>query len=186
MKFKKRYLYLVGLAILTLINVFHFGDYCYGALNTFLFIIFSVLFGLLFLIITFYNLYKISLKKERFDFAPGILLLFFLVLVLYAVKYPDYYIHKTQIKSFKSIKKIDSTTTKIALYSNKTFEAKTILEKSDCTTKGSYFFKNDSLFLVNNDKDLDNIYFDKAYFFRKTDGFLFPRKSKLPPLRLEE
>lgn len=183
MKLKKRYLFLVGVGILTFINVFHFGDYCYGILNTFLFIVFSILFGIFFLSITFYNLYKISLKKERFDFIPGILLLFFSILIIYTVKYPDFYIHKTRIKTFKSIRKIDSTTTKLILFSNYTFEAKTILEKSECTKKGKYSIKNDSLYLKNNNA-VKQKYFDNVYFYNQKDGFLVPKNNYLPALKI--
>lgn len=186
MKLKKRYFFLLLLAILTFSNAFHFSDYCYNSLNTFLFIVFSVLFGALFLIITFYNLYKISIKKERFDFVPGILLLFFSVFVIYSVKYPGYYIHKTEIKSFKSIKKIDSTTIRIILYSNYTFESKTILEKSDCTKKGSYYFKNDSLYLKNNNIDTEDYFFDKIYYHDENEGLLIPKNKMLLILKKEK
>lgn len=185
MKIKKRYLFLLLLAILTFSNTFYFSDYCYNSLNAFLFLVFSVLFGALFLIITFYNLYKISIKKERFDFVPGILLLLFSVFVIYSVKYPGYYIHKTEIKSFKSLKKIDATTTRIILYSNYTFESKTILEKSDCTKKGSYFFKNDSLYLVKNNSKEEDGFFDKTYYYIENEGLLIPKNKKLPVLEKE-
>ena len=186
MKFKKRYLFLLLFAILTFSNVIHFGDYCYDSLNTFLFIAFSVLFFGAFLIMTFYNLYKISLKKERFKFTPGILLLIFFGLVVFVTKYPDTYIFKTPIKSFKSIKKVDLNTLKIILFSNKTFESKTILEKSDCTQKGSYFIKNDSLYLNYNNKKSRDLYFDKTYHYNEGEGSLTPRDGKLLVLKLEK
>ena len=185
MNVKKRYLFLVGFAILTLINVFHFGDYCYDSLNTFLFLVFSTLFGALFITITFYNLYKISIKKERFDFVPGILLLFFLMFVTYSVKYPGFYLHKTRIKTFVSPVKINETTTKIILFSNYSFESKTILEKSDCTKKGSYFIKKDSLYLKNNNSPSDEVNFDTVYYYNEKEGLLIPQNKKFSNLKAE-
>lgn len=185
MKFKKRYFFFLLFAVLTFSNVIHFDDYCYDALNTFLFITFSVLFSGAFLIMTFYNLYKISLKKERFDFMPGILLLLFFSVVIFQIKYPKTFIFKTQIKSFKSLKKIDSTITKVILYSNNTFKSKTILKKSDCTKNGNYLIENDTLYLNYNNKIVDKVYFDNIYYYNQKEGLLNPKNRKLPVLKLE-
>lgn len=184
MKFKKRYLILLLLAFLALYNVYHFNDFCYDVLNTFLFLVFSVLFALVFLIITFYNLYKISLKEEFFDFVPGILCLFFFSLVFLSVNYPDTYFHKSTVKSFKSLNESSLNSYKIILFDDMTFESKTILEKSECTQKGSYYFKNDSLYLEKNNKLQEDRFFDSIYGYNKKGGLLTPTSAGLETFKI--
>ena len=186
MKFKKRYISLVVLAILALYNVYHFDDFCYGVLNTFLFLVFSILLAIIFLIITFYNLYKISLKKEFFDFVPGILCLFFFSLVFLSTNYPNTYFHKSAVKSFKSVKESKLSSYKIILFDDMTYESKTILEKSVCTQKGSYYFKSDSLFLNKNNNLQKNIFFDSIYIYNKKQGELLPISIDLESFKIDE
>jgi hypothetical protein len=186
MKLKKRYVLLFIFAVLSLYNVFHFGDYCYGILNTFRFIIFSVLFSAFFLIITFYNLYKISTKTERFDFVPGVLSIAFYSLIFLSTNYSNIYFHKSSIQSFIPVKMDSLTSYKIILFDDNTFERKTILEKSECVKKGSFFFKNDSLYLVHKNKELQNVFFDTLYFYNKKEGFLSPNNNTLEVFKLEE
>ena len=184
MKFKKRYLTLLVLAFLALYNVYPFNDFCYNVLNTFLFLVFSILFALVFLIITFYNLYKISLKEEFFDFVPGVLCLFFSSLVFLSINYSDTYFHKSRVKSFKSLSKNDLVSYKIILFDDMTFESKTVLEKSECTQKGSYYFKNDSLYLEKNNKTQKNSFFDSIYKYNKKSGFLTPISTGLETFKI--
>ncbi|PQJ79497.1 hypothetical protein [Polaribacter porphyrae] len=174
MKIRKRYILLILLALLPLLKLIHPNDYCFGYEDLIIIGGFAILFFIPFLVIVFYNLYKISLKKELFNFRPIIIAVVYTVCLLFLLKNHDKNIFKEELYFFKVDGRSNPSYT-IRLFNDKSFEFKISEFKKACYYKGEYYLKKDSLFLnkngtINNINKLDTI-----YFFNKETLKLIPR-----------
>lgn len=185
MKFRKRYLLLILLATLPFYKLIHPDNYCFGDVDLVIIGFFVIFFIIIFLVIFFYNLYKITLKKELFNFRPLIIAAIFTTALYTALEYHDENIFKNKVQFFKSYSK-DNALLEINLFDDNTFELKIINPNSFCVEKGAYHFKKDSLFLNKYDNVEGNIVFDDVYIYNEIYHSLSPIYSGLPTLSLEK
>jgi len=184
MEFKKRHLILVAFALLPFLNLIYFGDYCFGVANLLIITGLTIAFAIAFLVITFYDLYNLSIKKLRFNFAPLLIVFIFSISLFIGIKYQGKFLFKNEEISFKN-EIGEETTSRILLFTDKTFEVKRALKNEVCTKKGTYYFKNDSLFLDKNDKSYNDVVFDSIYYFNKTKKLLIPSNRNLLKYKVE-
>ena len=188
MKLRKRYITLILLALLPFYKIIHDKNYCFGDLDLVIIAGFTILYIIAFLAVFFYNLYKITLKKELFNFRPLIITLVFFTTLYLALEYHDENFLKEKVEVFKSTSK-ENTLLEINLFSDDTFELKTIYQdypKSFCVEKGNYYYNKDTLFL-NKFNNLDgNIVFGDVYIYDEKFKSLNPIYSGLPIFVLKE
>lgn len=185
MKLRKRYFLLILLAVLPFYKLFHPDNYCFGDLDLALIGLLVILFIIVFLTVFFYNLYKITLKKELFNFRPLIIAAIFTTSLYLGLEYHDENVFKNKLQVFKSYSK-EKALLEINLFDDNTFELKIINEESFCVEKGKYHFKRDTLFLNKYDNLKGNIVFDDVYIFNEIYHSLNPIYSGLPTLTLEK
>ena len=184
MKFEKIHLVLIMFALLPFLNLIYLGDYCFGVANLLIVTGLTIVFAIAFLVITFYDLYNLSIKRLSFNFMPLLIVFIFSITLFIGIKYQGKFLFKNKEISFKNEIGID-TTSRIILFTDKTFEVKQALKNEVCTKKGIYYFKNDSLFLNKNDRSLNDVVFDSIYYFNKTENLLIPNNNKLLNYKLE-
>lgn len=185
MRLRKRYFLLIFIAILPFYRLFHPDNYCFGDVDLALIGLLVILFVIVFLAIFFYNLYKITLKKELFNFRPLIIAAVFTTLLYTALEYHDEALFKDKVQVFKGYSK-EKASLEINLFNDNTFELKTTIEKSFCVEKGKYHFKRDTLFLNKFNNVKGNIVFGDVYIYNKTYQSLNPIYTGLPILTLEK
>lgn len=182
MKIRKRYIALILLALLPFYKIIHSKNYCFGDVDLVIVGGLTILYIIAFLTVFFYNLYKISLKKELFNFRPLVITLVFLTALYYGLEYHDQNLFKEKVKIFNGTSK-DNALLEINLFNDNSFELKTISEeypKSFCVEKGTYIFKKDTL-LLNKFNNVDgNIVFGNVYIYNKTYTSLNPIYTGLP------
>ncbi|AUC20290.1 hypothetical protein, partial [Polaribacter reichenbachii] len=137
MKLRKRYILLILLALLPFYKLIHPDDYCFGDVDLVIIGGLTIIFIITFLAIFFYNLYKITIKKELFNFRPLIITAVFAVVFNRALEYHDKAIFKDKFQVFNSFSK-EKALLEIILYDDATFEFKTIYDNSYCVEKGTY------------------------------------------------
>lgn len=180
-KIRKRYILLIVIAILPLFKLIHPNDYCFGIADLFIIGAIAVAFFIAFLVVLFYNLYKISLKVELFNYRPILIFVVFGVCLYLGVSYHDQHIFKTESNSFITSSSNDLNG-KLLLFTDGTceFELKYESARYSCFYKGNYFYKKDSLILQNiklSDDELPKKFLvkedtliafkaDKAFFYR--------------------
>lgn len=184
-KVRKRYLLLIILALFPFYRLFHSENYCFGDVDLVIIGGLTLMYIITFLSIFFYNLYKITLKKELFNFRPLIITFFFSMSLYYTLEYHDKNLFKEKVQVFKSYTK-EKEKLKISLFKNKTFELRTIDSTSFCVEKGNYQYKNDTLFLNKRNNVDGNIVFGDIYVFNKKFQSLNPIYSGLPIFVLEK
>ncbi len=183
MKFKKRHLLLLLFAFLPFLNFIHFDDYCFGVAELLIIGGLTIVFFIAFLVISFHDLYNLSIDKLRFNFVPLTIVFFFSLLLFFAIKYHDKNFNKNEVQTFKN--EIDGVVfNTLILFDDYTFELSEISIQETCTKKGAYQFKKDSLFLNKNDKNFIDTVFDGTYYFNKKRNLLIPKKSRFLNLRL--
>jgi amino acid transporter len=184
-KIRKRYLLLIVLALFPFYRLIHPENYCFGDIDLVIIAMLTILYIIAFLSIFFYNLYKITLKKELFNFRPLVITFFFSMTLYYTLEYHDKNIFKDKVQMFKGYSK-EKEILEINLFKNKTFELKTIKPKSFCVEKGTYYYKKDTLFLNKLNNVDGNINFGDVYTFNKTFQNLNPIYSGLPTFTLKK
>jgi hypothetical protein len=182
MKIRKRYIVLILLALLPFYKIIHNKNYCFSDVDLVIIGGLTVLYIIAFLAVFFYNLYKITLKKELFNFRPLVITLVFLTTLYYALEYHDQNLFKEKVQIFHGTSKEDSLL-EINLFNDDSFELKTINEdypKSFCVEKGTYYYKKDTLFLNKFNNVDGNIVFGDVYIYNKTYTSLNPIYTGLP------
>lgn len=150
-----RYILLVVIALLPLFKLIHFNDYCFGVADLLIIAAIAIIFFIAFLVILFYNLYKISLKIELFDFKPLIIFFVFAISLYYALSYHDKHISKTKKISFITYNDLENLS-ELHLFADKTFEYKDVKVEYSCYYNGRYKITKDTLKL-----EFENSSFDK-------------------------
>lgn len=185
MKLRKRYFLLIFLALLPFYRLIHTENYCFGDIDLVIISGLTILYIVAFLSILFYNLYKITLRKELFNFRPLLITLVFSLTIYIALEYHDKHFFKNTTQVFKSVSK-EKSLLEIYLYNDNTFELKTIDLKSFCVEKGMYYYKKDTLFLNKLNKVDGNIVFGDMYIYNERNQSLKPIYSSLPSFRLKK
>lgn len=180
MRFRKRYLVLIVFAILPLIKFVHLGDYCFGIADLLIIGGLSILFFIAFLVTLFYNLYKISLKRELFNFSPLIIATLLALVIYLGYKYHDKNMFKEQQATYLE-ESIVKKPTQITLFKDQTFEVKTFFKEYYCAKNGSYQIKKDSLFLYQNDSA--DVVLDRIYFIDTKSKKLIPNSLHFKSLQ---
>jgi len=183
MKFKKRHVLLLLFAFLPFLNFIHFDDYCFGDAELLIIGGLTIAFFIAFLVISFHDLYSLSIDKLRFNFVPLTIVLIFSILFYFGLNHHDKNFSKDEVQIFKN--EIDNVVyNTLILFDDNTFELSEISIKETCTKKGTYQFKKDSLFLNRNDKTFTDTVFDSIYYFNKKDNLLISKESVFSNLRL--
>lgn len=155
------------------------GDYCSGLLN---FLNSLVLLGLLVIIVfvfTILNVIKIKKGKEKFDFIPLILVLFFCAIWYFLVNQPDkkFWTKKALIGIVESEGTPKSGT--LVLFENGSFGASYHDADYSCTYQGDYEISESILVLNRADlTELTNEIFTTEYVIHKNDSVLKPLKEE--------
>lgn len=184
-KIRKRYLLLIVLALFPFYRFIHTDNYCFGDVDLVIMAGFTIIYIIAFISILFYNLYKIALKKELFNFRPLIITLVFSTTLFYTIEYHDQNLFKEKVQVFRSYTK-QKEKLEISLFKNKTFELRTIDSTFFCVEKGIYEYKNDTLFLNKSNNIDGNIVFGDVYVFDSKFQSLNPIYSGLPIFVLEK
>lgn len=184
-KLRKRYFLLIFLAIIPFYKLIHLDDYCFGDVDVFAVVMLAIVFAIAFITIVFYNLYRISLRNELFNFRPIFIAGVFLISLLLGLKFHNNNPFKSKVNVFKSTSE-ENEELEIVLFKDNTFEFKTSFNHNTCVEKGTYFFKNDSLFLNKNNKTKTTAIFDSVYVFNKTYLILEPKDNSLQKFTLKK
>lgn len=182
MKIRKRYIVLILLALLPFYKIIHDKNYCFGDVDLVIIAGFTVLYIIAFLAVFFYNLYKITLRKELFNYRPVIITIVFLTTLNYALEYHDKNLFKDKVQVFHSTSK-ENALLEINLFNDASFELKTINDdypKSFCIEKGTYLYKKDTLYLNKFNSADGSIVFGDVYIYNKTYTSLNPIYTGLP------
>jgi len=178
-KIKTRYILLILLGFPPFYRFIHTENYCFGDIDLVIVAGLTILYVVAFLSIFFYNLYKITIKKELFNFTPLIITFIFSMTLYYTLEYHNKPLFKNKIQVFKSTSK-EKALLEINLYDDNTFELKTINPKSFCVEKGVYSYKKDTLFLNKLNIVDGNIFFGDVYIYDETYRSLNPIYTGLP------
>jgi hypothetical protein len=176
MKLRKRYFLLILLALLPFYKLIHLDDYCFGDVDLLAIGALSVLFTIALITIVFYNLYRISLRNELFNFRPLIIAGVFGIALFFGLKYHN----KNPFKDIKYsfiANNTRSINSKLLLFTDGTFELKIIKFKNNCHFRGTYTYKSDSLFFKTNTNLDKNMGLDSIYFFDKSKVQLIPKNQ---------
>lgn len=185
MKIRKRYILLIVLALFPFYRLIHKDNYCFGDVDLVIIAGPTILYIITFISIFFYNLYKITLKKELFNFRPLVITLVFSTSLYFGLEYHDKHFFKKKVQVFKSYSK-EKETLEINLFNDDTFELRTIDSTLFCVEKGIYQYKNDTLYLKKRNNLDGNIDFGDVYVLNKTYNSLEPIYSGLPIFTLEK
>lgn len=183
MKFQKIHFTLIFFAILPFLSFIQIGDYCFGVADLLIIGGLTIVFFISFLVISFYDLYNLSIRKLRFNFLPLTILAIFSILLFVNIKFQGKYMFKNQLYAFKSILN-EGNSSKIILFTNNTFELKIVSREETCTQKGIYQIKKDTLFLNKTNNSYNNAIFDSIYYFNREKKLLIPNKMFFSKLKL--
>ncbi|MDP5105466.1 MAG: hypothetical protein NWQ31_04770, partial [Polaribacter sp.] len=138
----------------------------------------TIVFFISFMVIVFYDLYNLSIRKIQFNFLPILIVVIFSISLFIAIKYQGKFLFKNPTKTF--VNQIgEVSTSKIILFTDHTFELQQTGKHEVCVKKGTYLFKQDTLFLDKKDKTFKDEVFDSIYYFRKTQNLLIPNNNLL-------
>lgn len=183
MKIRKRYILLIILSILPFYKIIHFGDYCINDVDYLIITFLSIIVLVTFIASLFYNLYQISIHRELFNYRPFFIFGIFSIALYIGIKNPDILLFKSVNQQFQY--QIDATSqAKILLFKDNTFLYKTKYTNETCTKHGTYYFKNDSLFLKLNSGLNNQKFLNRVYFFDKNENKLIPESIDLPTFQL--
>lgn len=155
------------------------GDYCAGLFNVLMLFFFGGIFLLLIFIINSINLYKKIKYKQKFDFIPTFIFIFF-SLTLYGLIKNDHNKFWSKQTLIGRIENEHETTNGILkLYENGTFEVTMRYVDYSCTHIGDYEINNDTINLKR--KDLENE--TKRYF--TTKYIILKKEERMKPLNRE-
>jgi hypothetical protein len=185
MEFKKIHFTLIFFAILPFLNFIHFNDYCFGVADLLIITGLTIVFFISFLVISFYDLYNLSIRKLRFNFLPLLILCIFSVFLFIGIKYQGKFLFKNIAKSYKN-EIGEKTTSKIILFTDKTFEVHQAGKNEVCVKKGIYYIENDSLFLDKKDTSFNDVVFDSIYYFNITENLLIPNNKTLLNYKIDK
>ncbi len=185
MKLRKRYFLLISLALVPFYKMFHSGDYCFGDEDLLIIAILSVVFIIALIAVIFHNLYTISERRELFNYRPLIIGGVFFISLFIGLNFHQENFQKNKMQFF-IIKNKELDKAQIKLFADFTFEFKTTFDTYNCVKKGTYYFKNDSLLLNKEKKDLNESFFDSIYIYNKANKLLKPMNSLLPKFILQE
>ncbi len=183
-EFRRKHLLLIAFAILPFLSLIHIDDYCFGVADLLIIAGLTIVLFIAFIVMTFYDLYNLSIKKLQFNFIPLLIVAVFSISLFIGIKYQGKFLFKNQLHSFKNVISEDNFT-KIILFTNNSFELRVSSIEETCTQKGIYHFKKDSLFLNKGDKSFNDSVFDSIYYFNKNKKLLIPENSVFSKLRLE-
>jgi hypothetical protein len=184
MEFRRKHLLLIAFAILPFLSLIHFDDYCFGVADLLIIAGLTIVFFIAFIVMTFYDLYNLSIKKLRFNFIPLLIVAVFSISLFIGVKYQGKFLFKNQLHSFKDVSS-EGNYIKIILFTNNSFELRVSTIEETCTQKGIYQLKNDSLFLNKGDKSFNDTIFDSIYYFNKKEKLLIPKSLGFSKITLE-
>jgi len=183
MAFKKRHVLLLVFAILPFLNFIHFDDYCFGIAELLKIAGLTILLFIAFLVISFQDLYSLSIDQLRFNFVPLIIIFIFSISLFFGIKYHDKSFNKNELYTFKS--EIEAkVSAEIMLFDDHTFELSEISIQETCIKKGTYQFKKDSLFLYRRNTNIEDSVFDTVYYFKREENLLIPKKVIFKKLKL--
>lgn len=170
--FSKRHYGFVVLVLALLIKGVNLGDFCRDMVDSFIVGGIGLLFFMALLVVTFYNLYHISIKKEFYDFVTPLFLIIFSGLFYVAMVNPTMDFHKTKEATFQ-LKTSHQNPYDLTLYSDGSFLLTEKDGQQDCYTKG--YYKRDGMQLsLNFHKDQS---FNKTYRFEKNQDLLIGKDT---------
>ena len=165
-------------AMLPFLNFIHFSDYCFGVADLLIVTGLTIAFFITFLVIIFYDLYNLSIRKVQFNFLPLLVVFIFSIALFIAIKYQGKFLFKNPAKTFVNELGVEDIS-KIILFTDHTFELQQKGKHEVCVKKGTYSFKNDTLFLNKKDKTFKDDVFDSVYYFKKAQNLLIPKNNIL-------
>lgn len=168
MRIKKRHILLFLIGLLPFIKLIHLNDYCFGVSDLLIISGIAIVYIIAFLVIFFYNLYKISLKKELFNYITLIVLGSNSLLLFLGIMFHNKAITKEKKQLFVS-KLINDKIHKIHLYNDATFDYKIETEIETCTKSGNYVVNKDTITLFYNNKNSLN---------KKTQNLIYSKNLK--------
>jgi hypothetical protein len=181
-----KYGLLIGLTILAFYQNFPFGDYCSGLVEALALVLFGGLFIISFLVFLTIDLVKKFKRKQKFDFAPLIILSVFLIgnTLLLENEKDKFWTDKELIGS---VEVGDLRAAQIVLYSNQTFSIRTSYVDWSCTYSGRYSIQENILRLERDDlEETTNNVFTNKYEILKSDSLLIPMKSGIEKIRIKK
>lgn len=185
MKFKKIHFTLIFFAILPFYNLSYFNDYCFGVADLLIVTGLTIVFFISFLVIVFYDLYNLSIRKTQFNFLPILVLVVFAISLFIAIKYQGKFLFKNPTKTF--VNQIgEKNASKIILFTDSSFEVHQAGKHEVCVKKGTYFFKKDTLFLDKHDKNFKDEVFDSIYYFKKAQNLLIPNNRGFKKFKVDK
>lgn len=185
MKIRKRYILLIILCLLPFYKIIHFDDFCIDDADYLMVAFLSIIVFITFLVIVFFNLYHISLRKELFNYRPLLIFGVFLVALFLGLKYPNIFLLKIAEQQF--IQQIDQNTSiNITLFKDKTFILKTKKLNGFCSQYGIFSLEKDTLTLNKNQKFETASYLDSLYFFDRINKILVSKSPNFPSLILKD
>lgn len=173
-KFSKRHYGFILLLLMLTVKGIKFDDFCMDIVDKFILGGIGLLFFMVFLIVIFYNLYHISLKKEFFDFVSFIFLAVFTVVFYISFKSPGFEVFKTNFKTYESIKR-DTKKVELQLFTDNSFLVVSKLENTKCYCKGKYFIQKNKLII--SDFDKDKLPISSTLKIDEINGFLLPKDT---------
>ncbi|MAD98183.1 MAG: hypothetical protein CMB99_12730 [Flavobacteriaceae bacterium] len=170
--FSKRHYGLVVLILVLAYKGINLGDFCYDLVDKFIVGGIGLLFFMVTLVVTFYNLYHISLKEEFFDYFPLVFLVLFAGLFYVSFYNPEMDFYKTTTGTFQKQNATNSQL-KLKLFSDNTFFMEERDGRQKCYTKGSYEKSGEALKL--NFNEGNNV--SRVYRINLLNGMLIGRDT---------
>ena len=143
-RFSKRHYALFLLIIALILRGINLGDFCYDIVDTFTLGGIGLVFFMILLIVTFYNLYHISIKKEFYDYLTLVFMLVFSLIFYVVVFNPSIDFYKTEASVFQKGDSINGEYT-LRMFEDKTFLIEETKNNSSCYSKGKYDLKGNAL-----------------------------------------
>lgn len=142
----KRHIGFIVLTILLISQGIKFDDFCFDDTNYFFIGALVVVFIINFLVVTFYNLYHVSIKKEFFDFFPLVSLFVFAAIFYVATVYPALDFYKIKTQQFEN-QNNEHKKVILKLFDDATFVYQEKVKDQQCIYKGAYKFEKNQLLL---------------------------------------
>ncbi len=143
-KFSKRHYGLVVLILVLGYKGINLADFCYDLVDKFIVGGIGLLFFMATLVVTFYNLYHISLKEEFFDYLPLLFLILFSGLFYISMYNPELDFYKTETGTYKKLNTTNRQV-KLKLFSDNTFFIEEAQGREKCYTKGTFIKSGEAL-----------------------------------------
>lgn len=174
MKVRKRYIFLTLVALLPLLKFIHLEDaYCFGDKDLLVIAFLAILFTIPFLVVLFFNLYKISILKELFNYTPIIIAVLYYSLLVFFINNHDKNFLK-DVKLAYEYRVDNDTRSQLTLYLSGDYQLKSEVFAQNCYQEGKFDIKNDTLYLKKGDFPDFMKNFDSSYFIDKEGFRLIP------------